>query len=53
LFLVLERLDCAGVVLQAQGDLTLVLHTLHHLPQIIDLNNRIKEEHINENKEIL
>jgi hypothetical protein len=43
LFLVLERLDGAGVVLQAQGDLTLVLHTLHHLTQIINLN-RIKEE---------
>jgi hypothetical protein len=52
LFLVLERLDGAGVVLQAEGDLTIVLHTLHHLPQIINLNHRIKEEHINENNEI-
>jgi hypothetical protein len=53
LFLVFERLDGAGVVLQAEGDLTLVLHTLHHLPQIINLNNRIKEEQINENMGIL
>jgi len=38
MFLVLERLDGAGVVLQAEGHLALVLHALMHLTQVDSLN---------------